>query len=116
MVGKIVPLFLVLLVGSSAAAEVCPFDKCPKVTPPMCFESLFRPECVGTQIDWGNDLQEWAYISDQYPKQIQVAGNYIHTNDNQAEYFRCRMLREKRKRTGKEFVGWVKVDCRERLK
>jgi len=112
----ILPLMLLAINAHAQAKPLCPFEHCPKVTPLSCFESLFRPECVDTQIDYGNDLQEWAYISDQYPKQIQVAGKYIHTGQNQTEYFRCRMLRERRKRIGKEFVGWVKVDCRERLK
>lgn len=99
-----------------AQAEVCPFGNCPKVTPLSCYESLTRPECLDTHIDYGNDLEEWEYISSQMPKQIKVAGNFIHSGDNQAEYFRCKYLRERRLRIGKVFSGWAKVNCREYLK
>lgn len=68
-----------------AQAPLCPYGECPKVTPLSCFESLTRPECVDTHIDWGNDLQDWAWISDQYPKQIQVAGNYYHSSFDYGE-------------------------------
>ena len=111
-------LLLLAVAGPTrdAKAEVCPFGECPKVTPLSCYESLFKPECEGTHIDYGNDQQEWEYISSQMPKQIQVAGNYVHSGNNQAEYFRCKYLRERRLRIGKEFSGWVKVNCREYLK
>ena len=109
-------LGIVFLCVGTSEAEVCPFGTCPKVTPLSCYASMFNPECEGTHIDYGNDQEEWEYISSQMPKQIQVAGNYIHSGDNQAEYFRCKYLRERRLRIGKEFSGWVKVNCREHLK
>lgn len=107
---------LVLWSSDTARAEVCPFGECPKVTPLSCYESLFRPECLNTHIDYGGDREEWEYISSQMPKQIQVAGNFIHSGDNRAEYFRCKYLRERRLRIGKEFSGWVKNNCRDFLR
>ena len=93
-----------------AKAEVCPFG-CPVELDPATYADMY--DAPGS-IDCGNDLQELADLG--YPKAIQVLCQFYHSADNRAEYFRCKMLRERRLRIGKEFSGWVKVDCREYLK
>ena len=105
-------LLLLAVAGPTkdAKAEVCPFG-CPTTLDPATYADMY--DAPGS-IDCGNDLQELADLG--YPHAIQVLCQFYHSADNRAEYFRCKMLRERRLRIGKEFSGWVKVDCREYLK
>lgn len=107
-----VALILLGVVGPTrdVKAEVCPFG-CPVELDPATYADMY--DAPGS-IDCGNDLQELADLG--YPKAIESLCQFYHSADNRAEYFRCRMLRERRLRIGKEFSGWVKVDCREYLK